>query len=76
MKGSGTVAEAKRVEPVVKFDFYIACVAGGGGKFHEATLISGGMLNEFKRKDWGEEKNWRGGGGGGKTACQKTSIFE
>ena len=24
--------------------------------------ISGTMLDEFKRKDWGEEKNWRGGG--------------
>ena len=22
------------------------------------------MLNEFKIKDWGEDKNWRGGGGG------------
>ena len=21
------------------------------------------MLNEFKRKDWGEKTNWRGGGG-------------
>ena len=39
-----------------------------GGKFNEelseANSISGAMLNEFKRKDWGEEKNWRGGGAG------------
>ena len=27
------------------------------------SSISGAMLNEFKRKDWGKEKNWRGGGG-------------
>ena len=43
----------------------VACVAGGlvrRGKIRflaekAATTISGAMLDEFKRKDWGEEKN-------------------
>ena len=33
-----------------------------GGKFDEANSISGAMLNEFERKDWGEEKIWSGEG--------------
>ena len=37
-----------------------------------AESISGAMLNEFKRKDWLEEKNWRGGGGGGE---EKDLVF-
>ena len=35
-----------------------------GGIFDEANSISGAILNEFKRKDWGEEKIWSGEGEG------------
>ena len=31
-------------------------------------------LNEFKRKDWGEEKNWSGGGGGGEEKDRRTLV--
>ena len=55
---------------VTRFDPTIASVAcEKDGKFGEAPSISGAMLNEFKRKDWGEEKIGRdgvGGGGGGR----------
>ena len=33
-------------------------------KFDEVNSISGAILNEFKRKNWEEEKNRRGGRGG------------